>query len=96
MYGLSQAPQALFLICPYFTYLKVWVGGFIASDFLYLGFVALCYLAYHSHLYRYAYVKSIICTVLLAINFALIGFGAFLIAKIPELGYGQADQAVVE
>lgn len=80
MYCLSQAEPALFSLCLFFTYLEVWVGGFIASDFLYLGFVALCYLAYHSHLYKYAYVKSIICIVLLAINFGLIGLGAVLIA----------------
>ena len=50
------------------------------SDILFLGFVSTSYLALKSHLYKYAYLKSIICTILLAFNFFFLGYGAYIIS----------------
>jgi hypothetical protein len=69
---------------PIFTQLKVWVIVFIISDFFFLLFVTSFYLLFHSYLYKFAYFKSIICTCLLAFNFLFLGYGAYIIASMPN------------
>lgn len=80
----NQSPGDL-LSNLYFMQLKIWVACWIVSDVIFLAFVSTVYLAFQSHLYRYAYFKSIICTVLLAINFLFLGYGAFILVKMSEL-----------
>jgi hypothetical protein len=57
---------------------------FMISDTLFLVFVSATYLAFKSHLYKYAHLKSIICSILLAFNFLFIGYGAFIVSQIPN------------
>ena len=54
------------------------------SDIIFLGFVSASYLALKSKLYKYASLKSIICTILLAFNFLFLGYGGYIISQIPE------------
>jgi hypothetical protein len=54
------------------------------SDILFLAFVSTSYLALKSHLYKYAHLKSIICTILLVFNFFFLGYGAYIIYKVPK------------
>jgi hypothetical protein len=54
------------------------------SDIIFLGCVLASYLALKGHLYRYAHLKSIICTTLLVFNFCFLGYGGYIIAKTPE------------
>ena len=57
-----------------------WVLIFIISDFIYLGFVSASYMAYKSHLYKYAHLKFIICTIILVFNFCFLGYGGYIIS----------------
>ncbi len=77
LFGVS-APANIFVY-----QLKIWVIGFLISDFIFLVFVALSYLVYHGYLYRYAYIKSIFCTGLLVYNFIFMCYGAYIIANLP-------------
>jgi accessory gene regulator protein AgrB len=56
----------------------------MVSDFIFLGFVFTSYLAFKRHLYKYAYLKSIICTILLVFNFIFLVYGSYIIAEIPS------------
>lgn len=53
------------------------------SDFIFLAFVSSFYILFQRYLYRYAYFKYMVCTFLLIFNFLFLGYGAYVIAKIP-------------
>ena len=56
---------------------------YIVSDSLMLGLVAYSYTVYKGTLYKYAYFKFIFTTVLLILNFLVLGYGSFIIYKLP-------------
>ena len=69
-----------------------WLLVFIISDIIFLGFVSTTYIAYKEHLYKYAHLKSIICSILLVFNFCFLGYGGYIISKVPsEIAPGQED-----
>ena len=67
----------------YFKQLYIWLIVYVLSDFLFFGFVSSCFLLFKAHLYKYAYFKSIACTMLLIFNFVILEYGAYIIAKLP-------------
>jgi hypothetical protein len=56
---------------------------YILSDFLMLGMVAYTYTVYKGTLYKYAYFKFVFTSILLALNFLVLGYGGFIIYKMP-------------
>lgn len=90
MYQVSQLPPNI-LDNIYYKMLYTWVMMFIISDVIFLGFVSTFYIAFKGHLYKYAYFKSIICSILLAFNFIFLGYGVYILVEIPEHFKGESD-----
>jgi hypothetical protein len=60
-----------------------WVLLYIISDSIMLALVSFSYLFFKRALYKYAYFKFIVTSILLGLNFLNLGYGAFIIYKMP-------------
>ena len=84
IFSLKDLSAKLWLNYGIYRELFYWVIAFIVSDFIFLGYVLASYIAYKNHLYKYAHLKFIICTILLIFNFCFIGYGGYLNSKLPS------------
>ncbi|CDW71113.1 zf-rbx1 domain containing protein [Stylonychia lemnae] len=67
----------------YYQQLSIWIAFYILSDFIMLAMVCGSFLFYKQALYRYARFKFIVTSILLVLNFLLLGYGAYIIIKLP-------------